>query len=142
MSMARKEDAAGHFATLYNKVALWIIAALTFIGLLAERIAVRDAFTYSIVFSAVYFLVVTLANGLCWRKAARKADNSLTRFYFASSAVRMLLAFVVLLIGFFTLHSDKTRVLGFALIFAAYYVLLLIFDCIFFSQIEKKHLIN
>ena len=109
---------------------------------MAERIAVRDAFTYSIVFSAVYFLVVTLANGLCWRKAARKADNSLTRFYFASSAVRMLLAFVVLLIGFFTLHSDKTRVLGFALIFAAYYVLLLIFDCIFFSQIEKKHLIN
>lgn len=142
MAMAKKEDAAGRFASLYNKVALWIIAALTFIGLLAERIAVRDAFTYSIVFSAVYFLVVTLANGFCWRKAARKAGNSLTRFYFASSAVRMLLAFVILLVGFFILRGDKTRLLGFTLVFAIYYMLLLIFDCIFFSQIEKKHLIN
>lgn len=140
--MAKKEDAAGHYAALYNKVGLWIIAALTLLGLLTERIAVRGAFTYSLVFSAVYFLVVTTVNGGCWRKAARQAGNSLTRFYFASSALRMLLAFVVVLVGGIILREDRTRLLGFVLIFAIYYVLLLIFDCIFFSHIEKKQLIK
>lgn len=110
--------------------------------LLAEQIAFKYGFTYSIVFSAVYFLLVTMINGRCWRKAAQKAGNGLTRFYFASSAARMLLAFIVVLIGAFFLRGDKTCLLSFALIFATYYVLMLVFDCIFFSHIEKKHLIK
>lgn len=140
--MAKRNDIVGHYASLYYKIALWIIAALTLLGFLAEQIAFKYGFTQSIVFSAVYFLTVTMINGRCWRMAARKAGNSLTLFYFASSAVRMLLAFVTILVGGLILREDKTSLLGFALIFAAYYMLLLVFDCIFFSHIEKKHLIK
>lgn len=140
--MVREIDNVRHIAGLYHKVLLWIIATVTIIAFLAEQIVQTNAFTLSIVFSAVYFLVVMMLNGKCWCKAARQSSNTLTRFYFASSAVRMLLAFVVVLVGAFMLRADKTQTLGFALIFAAYYVLLLIFDCIFFSRIEKKHLIK
>lgn len=140
--MVRKLDTVKRIASLYNKVALWIIASLTILALLAEQIVQKEVFTLSIVFSAVYFLVVLMLNGLCWSKAARRSGNSLTRFYFASSAVRMLLAFVVVLVVYFILRSNKTQTIGFALIFSTYYVLLLIFDCIFFSHIEKKHLIE
>ena len=141
MTMTKKEDVVMHYASLYNKVGLWIVAAVTILSLLAEQIAARDAFTYSILFSGLYFLVVTMLNGYCWRKAARKSGSGLTRFYLAPSAVRMLLAFVVVLIGAFAFCADKTKLLGFTLVFAFYYVLLLIYDCIFFSHIEKKHLI-
>lgn len=140
--MVQKMDSVRHVAALYSKVAIWIISALTIFAFLAEQIAQKYAFTASIVFSAVYFLVVMVLNGKCWRKAAQRSGNSLTRFYFASSAVRMLLAFVVVLVGVFVLRNNKTQTLGFALIFATYYVLLLIFDCIFFSRIEKNHLIK
>ena len=140
--MVRKLDTVKRIASLYHKVALWIIAALSIFAFLAEQIVQTNAFTHSVVFSAVYFLVVLMLNGFCWSKAARRSSNSLTRFYFASSAVRMLLAFIVVLVGVFTLRVDKTQTIGFALIFSTYYVLLLIFDCIFFSRIEKKHLIK
>ena len=136
--MAKHQDIVGHYASLYNRIGLWIIAGLTLLGFLAEQIAFKYGFTYSIVFSAVYFLLVTMINGRCWRKAG----NGLTRFYFASSAARMLLAFIVVLVGAFFLRGDKTCLLSFALIFATYYVLMLVFDCIFFSHIEKKHLIK
>lgn len=136
--MAKHQDIVGHYASLYNRIGLWIIAGLTLLGFLAEQIAFKYGFTYSIVFSAVYFLLVTMINGRCWRKAAQKAGNGLTRFYFASSAARMLLAFIVVLVGAFFLRGD----MSFALIFATYYVLMLVFDCIFFSHIEKKHLIK
>lgn len=140
--MAKHQDIVGHYASLYNRIGLWIIAGLTLLGFLAEQIAFKYGFTYSIVFSAVYFLLVTMINGRCWRKAAQKAGNGLTRFYFASSAARMLLAFIVVLVGAFFLRGDKTCLLSFALIFATYYVLMQVFDCIFFSHIEKKHLIK
>lgn len=114
--MAKHQDIVGHYASLYNRIGLWIIAGLTLLGFLAEQIAFKYGFTYSIVFSAVYFLLVNIINGRCWRKAAKKAGNGLTRFYFASSVARMLLAFIVVLVGAFFLRGDKTCVLSFALI--------------------------
>ena len=92
--MAKHQDIVGHYASLYNRIGLWIIAGLTLLGFLAEQIVFKYGFTYSIVFSAVYFLLVNMINGRCWRKAAQKAGNGLTRFYFASSVARMLLAFI------------------------------------------------
>ena len=89
--MAKHQDIVGHYASLYNRIGLWIIAGLTLLGFLAEQIAFKYGFTYSIVFF---------------------------------------------------LRGDKTCLLSFALIFATYYVLMLVFDCIFFSHIEKKHLIK
>lgn len=79
--MAKHQDIVGHYASLYNRIGLWIIAGLTLLGFLAEQIAFKYGFTYSIVFSAVYFLLVNMINGRCWRKAAQKAGNGLTRFY-------------------------------------------------------------
>lgn len=70
--MAKHQDIVGHYASLYNRIGLWIIAGLTLLGFLAEQIAFKYGFTYSIVFSAVYFLLVTMINGRCWRKAAQK----------------------------------------------------------------------
>ena len=53
--MAKHQDIVGHYASLYNRIGLWIIAGLTLLGFLAEQIAFKYGFTYSIVFSAVYF---------------------------------------------------------------------------------------
>ena len=79
--MAKHQDIVGHYASLYNRIGLWIIAGLTLLGFLAEQIAFKYGFTYSIVFSAVYFLLVTMINGRCWRKAAQKAGNGLTLLF-------------------------------------------------------------
>lgn len=140
--MSTRKETMRHHASSYKKGALWLIVGMTLAGLLFTQLAMKGGQTYSLLFSAVYFLVVTFANSCCWRKAAERAGNLLTQYYFASSVARMLLAFVVLLVGMFLLRDDKAQMLGFTLTFATYFVVLLIFDCIFFSRIEKKHLIN
>ena len=45
-------------------------------------------------------------------------------------------AIVVFLI--YVVVCDKQNILGFTAIFVLFYVVLLVFDCIFFARIEKK----
>lgn len=126
-------------ARLYNKVSLWIIAALTLVGLFAVQIAGRDGFINSILFSAVYSLVTSWAYGISWRSVARRSPNMLTRFYMAASAIRMILAFAVVLIMVVALRSDTSVMIKYVGVFAAFYIVMLIFDSVFFARIEKRN---
>lgn len=124
---------------LYNKVSLWIIAALTLISLLAVQIAGRYGFINSILLAAVYSLVTCWLYGKCWKSVARRSPNVLTRFYMAASAIRMMLAFVVVLIMVVVLRSDKEVMIEYVGVFAAFYIIMLIFDSVFFARIEKRN---
>ena len=43
--MAKHQDIVGHYASLYNRIGLWIIAGLTLLGFLAEQIDFKYGFT-------------------------------------------------------------------------------------------------
>ena len=50
----------------------------------------------------------------------------------------MLLAFLVVLVYAFAV-KDRTRVMGFVVVFMAFYIVLLAFDTIYFSKVEKNN---
>lgn len=123
---------------LYNKVSLWLIAATSLIGLLVIQVALDLRLVNSLLFTAAYSLVVTFIYGRCWKSLARRSPNVLTRFYMAASALRMILALVVILVGTAILRGSKPQLLGFVGVFVSFYLLLLIFDCLFFAKVEKN----
>lgn len=122
----------------YNKVSLWIIAALTLIGLFVIQLTGKMSLINSLLLSAVYSLITCWIYGKTWKNVARKSPNVLTRFYMAASALRMILAFVVVLLMIVILRNDIPTMEGYVCVFAAFYILMLIFDSVYFARIEKS----
>ena len=123
---------------LYNKVSLWLIAAALLIGLLVIQIFSGLHLVNSLLFTTAYSLMATFIYGRCWKSLALRSPNVLTRFYMVASVLRMMLALVVVFIGAFILRDSKSQLLGFVGIFVSFYLLLLIFDSLFFVKIEKN----
>lgn len=126
----------------YKKVSLWLIATLTLAGLLFVQLSGYVGLISSLLFSAVYSLVVSLVFGICWRSVARRSPAVLSRFYLAASVLRMILALVVVLLGAVLLRNSQQTLLGFIFIFVCFYLTLLVYECVYFAQVEKKHLLK
>lgn len=129
-------------ARIYKKVSLWLIVALTLVGLLFIQISGHAELISSLLFSAVYSLVVSLIFGICWRSVALHSPAVLSRFYLAATVLRMLLALIVVLLGAVLLRDSRQVLLGFTLIFVCFYLALLVHECIYFARVEKKHLLK
>ena len=65
----------------------------------------------------------------------------LNKFYLAASGLRMLLAFMVIVVYAFVV-KDRTRLISFAVIFMIFYLILLVFDTFYFYKVEKNNKIN
>ena len=125
----------------YKKFSLWISAALALVILFVCRVsaACDDIIAQVInplVVSAIFSLVSSTAYGEAWTAIAKSSPANLAKFYLAALALKMIAAIVVFLI--YVLVCDKQNILGFTAIFVLFYVVLLVFDCIFFARIEKK----
>lgn len=121
----------------YDLTSLWIVFASFLTGLLVVQVCGLQQMVDSLLFSALYSIVTSFIFGRCWAAIAHRSPNVLSRFYLAASALRMLLALVVVLVGAVVLRDDLTRMIGFVVIFAGFYLVLLIFDCVFFARVEK-----
>ncbi len=129
----------------YRQVSLWITAGLALAVLFACRVSAQCEDILSqvvnpLVVSALFSLGASIAYGEAWTAVAKSSPANLAKFYLAASALKMMAAVVVFLV--YVVVCDKQNILGFSAIFALFYVVLLVFDCIFFARIEKKSKIN
>ena len=138
MFVMRVPESIDSIYRLYNKVSLWLITTALLIGLLMMQVFSDLHLVNSLLFAAAYSLVVTFIYGRCWKSLALRSPNVLTRFYMAASALRMLLALSVVFVGALILRDSRSQLLGFVGIFVSFYLLLLIFDSLFFVKIEKN----
>lgn len=122
----------------YQKISLWIIAGLYLSGMLGVQLTMHSSYVYMLTISALFSLVTTSVYGGAWKAVAGKSPGILGKFYLAASALRMLLAFLVVLVYAFAV-KDRTRVMGFTVVFMAFYIVLLAFDTIYFSKVEKNN---
>lgn len=127
----------------YRKISLWLSVGITLLILLAGQIMTSgNTFignTISIVVMAVlYFIITNIVTSNAWIKAARKTDNSLTRFYIVAPMIKMVVALVVILFIIISRRYNKTVMLESVSVFAIYYVVQLLFDCIYYSRVEKN----
>ena len=87
--------------------------------------------------SAIFSLVASTAYGEAWKAVAKSSPANLAKFYMAALVIKMIAGTLVFLI--YVLVCDRQNILGFTVIFALFYVMLLVFDCIYFARVEKKN---
>ena len=121
----------------YRKGSLWIIAAMMLIVLVIIRVTNEFFLVGGLVVTVVFSLLCSIVYGKAWEAVARRSPRQLAKFYLVAGTLRMLAAVLVFLV-YALLHRDTGTLLGFTALFAGFYLVLLLFDCIFFARIEKK----
>lgn len=93
-------------------------------------------------FPAIPFAIVTLLlivyniiAALLYFRLIKTQQSALVRFYLANKVIRMIIAFVVILVSFMI---AKAAAISFVVSFFALYILTIIYESVFFVQIEKK----
>ena len=86
--------------------------------------------------SAIYSIVINLLYVFFWKKVAKSASGIIARFYLGASALRLMTAALVVL-AFCMLNDGKEVIRNFIIVFFAFYIVMLIFDSVFFARIEK-----
>lgn len=86
--------------------------------------------------SAVFSLVIEIADAFIWCRVACKSPDSLPTFYTAVSGFRMLLALGTMFV--YWLVEGKDAMLVFFLVFVTYYILLLAHHSIFFAGVSNS----
>ena len=129
----------------YKQISLWLTALMALAILFACRLSalcndILPQVVNPLVVSAIFSLVASTAYGEAWKAVAKSSPANLAKFYMAALVIKMVAGTLVFLI--YVLVCDKQNILGFTAIFALFYVVLLVFDCIYFSRVEKKNNLN
>lgn len=123
----------------YFKYSLWLIAALTLMCSAAISMNILDySFINALAISALYTIIINFVYVISWGKIAKSSPNTMTRFYLAASALRLISAALVVTVYCLIIH-DKDSIRDFALLFMAFYIVMLVFDSVFFARIEKYY---
>jgi len=85
----------------------------------------------------VYALLATLAF-VAGMRAARRSDRALTLYVLVAMVLRMLSAAAVVLVFLFFVNDRQWRI-TFIVTFAACYLLMLVFDAVFFIRSQKNN---
>lgn len=125
-------------AKKYYQRGLWVTFGLTLIMLIAAQVGRHTEWVSAIVAATLFSLLTTIAYALSWRQVASKSQGSLGKFYIAASAIRMMTAFIVVLIFVLTAGS-KSAAMVFAVVFVIFYIVMLVFDTVYFAKVEKRN---
>ena len=126
----------------YKQISLWLTAAVALAVLFACRLSAQcddmiAQVVNPLVVSAIFSLVASTAYGEAWKAVAKSSPANIARFYMAALVLKLMSGTLVFLI--YVLVCDRQNILGFTAIFALFYVVLLVFDCIYFARVEKKN---
>lgn len=126
----------------YKQISLWLTAAVALAVLFACRLSAQcddmiAQVVNPLVVSAIFSLAASTAYGEAWKAVAKSSPANLARFYLAALVLKLMSGTLVFLI--YVLVCDRQNILGFTAIFALFYVVLLVFDCIYFARVEKKN---
>ena len=101
--------------------------------------------------SSVFSLMAMGAYQAAWRSLAKTSPRALSKFYLTAPMLRMMAAVVVTLV-FYAVHRGDTSVDGlpvarnvmvvFLAVFFSFYIALMIFESVYFSQVEKHNKIQ
>lgn len=87
--------------------------------------------------TAGFQVLACLTYGMAWRTVAHWSTASLPVFYLAASGIRMLAGMATVVVYLF-LVSDAASVRAFVFLFLTYYLVLLVYDTLYFVKVEKK----
>ena len=87
--------------------------------------------------SAVFHIVCSVAYIWGWQALARRSPETLPKYYLAGSAFRLMAAAAVLLVFCVVKRDDPGAIKWFSMVFIVFYLVMLVFDAIFFAKVSK-----
>jgi hypothetical protein len=87
--------------------------------------------------SAVFHVVCSTAYIGGWLALARRSPQTLPKYYLAGSAFRLMAAAAVLLVFCVVKRDDPGAIKWFSIVFIIFYLVMLVFDALFFVKISK-----
>ena len=126
----------------YNKINLWLVVALTLLGLLMSQVLLKPNLVTPMVVSSIFFIATSKLYGKAWKYFATNSPMVLGKFYLIGSMLRMFLAVIVAFIGILIFRGNNEKVLTFVIVFSSYYISTMFLDCVYFFCIEKNNKTN
>lgn len=125
----------------YFRQALWIIVGASFLVMLLMQFigdtALYWIITRALLVTVIFSFVATLAYGYAWKAVRKSSPGNITKFYLAGSALRLMFALLVFLVYALAVR-EKVAVLWFTGVYVGFYLILLLYDSLYFTGIEKR----
>lgn len=121
----------------YKKTASALLVTLTLAGALLSLLT-DVGLGWILIIATVFHAVCSMAYIYGWKAMARRSPETLPKYYLAGSAFRLMAAAIVLLVVCVVKRADIDAIRWFTIVFIVYYLVMLIFDAIFFAKVSKK----
>ncbi len=95
-----------------------------------------DMFSYGLI-SALFHFIFSAVYIWGWQMLARRSPDILPKYYLAGSAFRLMAAAIVLLVFCVVNRGDIETIKWFSVVFIIFYLVMLLFDAIFFAKVSK-----
>lgn len=118
---------------------VWTLSGLTLAVLLTMQLTGKMSLLNPILISVVFSLFSGIVYIQGWKFLARQSPETLPKYYLAGSAFRLMAAAMVMLAYCVVLRHDISAIKWFAIVFIVYYVVMLIFDALFFANFSKNN---
>ena len=122
---------------LYQMMSMLLVAILTAGSCLVTDHVLGYVTSTEIIISSVFNLVAAFAFITVWRKVALSSEKNLPILFLSASGIRIVVAAMIVLIYFFVMRSNAQSIKIFAVVFMAFYLMMLVFDTWFFMRTEK-----
>lgn len=119
----------------YRKQSILLIAGLTLIAFIGMKVWFQNDSLTPLIVSTVFSLIVENIDIMIWARIAKRSPENLPTFFMGVSGFRMLLGIGVMFVYY--LVADRNTMFLFFLIFAVFYVVLLVHHTTFFAC-ERK----
>lgn len=116
----------------YRKQSILLIAGLTLISFIGMKVWFQNDSLTPLIVSIVFSLIVENIDIMIWARIAKRSPENLPTFFMGVSGFRMLLGIGVMFVYY--LVADRNTMFLFFLIFAVFYVVLLVHHTTFFCM--------
>ena len=120
----------------YIQQAVQIVFALFLLELLILQMLGAGLLLTPVLVSMCFALIVELSDAFIWKRLENKTEENKATFFMAVSGFRFLLSLLMLFVYYFM--SDRSGMIAFILLFAPYYLAVLVHHSIFFSHLRSK----
>ena len=120
----------------YIQQTVQIVFALFLLELLILQILGAGLLLTPVLVSMCFALIVELSDAFIWKRLENKTEETKATFFMSVSGFRFLLALLMLFVYYFM--SDRSGMIAFILLFAPYYLAVLVHHSIFFSHLRSK----
>lgn len=122
---------------LYLKMSLLLVALLISGSYIISESVLGHVAGIQILISAVFNLIAAFAFIAVWKKVALTSVKNLPVLFLSASGIRILLAAMTVLVYCFAMRGNSQSIKEFAVVFMAFYFVMLVFDTWFFIKTEK-----